>query len=153
MSERMTDERFDLELRRFLAWQADDVHGAPGPAAVAAELSARGGVGRRSIRLTPALAGVMLLLALLITALFGSLIAADLLRRDDPLDEHSPISLGMGAWEELVAGHDGKLWSSGEQGISVYDPSTGEACVFGLADDALLARGWILAAAADGGSG
>jgi hypothetical protein len=48
MSERITDERFDLELRRFLAWQADDVHGAPSPADVAAALGARGVAGRRS---------------------------------------------------------------------------------------------------------
>jgi hypothetical protein len=151
MSERITDERFDLELRRFLAWQADDVHGAPSPADVAAALGARGVAGRRSVRLTPALAGLMLLLALLITAMLGALVAAELLRRDDPLGDHSPISLGVGAWEELVAGHDGRVWSSGEQGISVYDPSTGETRVFGLADDPLLAGGRILAAAADGG--
>lgn len=72
MSERISDERFDLELRRFLAWQSADVQGAPGPADVAAALSARGVAGRwSSIRLAPALAGLILLLALLITAMLG----------------------------------------------------------------------------------
>jgi hypothetical protein len=150
MSERMTDERLDLEIRRFLAWQAEDLGGAPGPADVAAALSARIGGARQPLRLSQP-AGLLLLLTLLITALLGALIAGSLLRTIDHRAELSPMSLGIGAWEELVAGRDGRVWSSGEQGISVYDPSTGETRVFGLADDPLLARGWILAAAADGG--
>lgn len=72
MSERMGDERFDHEMRGFLAWQAEDVAGAPSAVEVATRISARAGTATARLRVVPQLAWV-LLAGLLVVALLGAL--------------------------------------------------------------------------------
>jgi hypothetical protein len=71
MTERMGDEQLDREIRAFLAWQAEDVAGAPSATGMAARISERAGTAT-GLRVVPQLVWV-LLAVLLVIALLGTL--------------------------------------------------------------------------------
>src|SRR5207247_6404413 len=70
MTDRMHDDHLDREIRRFLAWQAEDVGGAPTAAEIAIRVSSRSGAVAAGRRVAPRL--VWVLLAALIVALLGA---------------------------------------------------------------------------------
>jgi YD repeat-containing protein len=69
MSGAMSDERFDLELRRFLDWRAGQLAGVAGPEEIANRIAVRVSAGRPGRAQMMRLAWVMLLAALLAAAL------------------------------------------------------------------------------------
>ena len=85
MTERMHDDQLDREVRRYLAWQSEDVAGAPSRAAVAAELASRLGTGYATprwtfgMRLPIQLRWTVLLIALVAVLAAGGLIGAGML--------------------------------------------------------------------------
>lgn len=72
MTERMGDDLVDHEIGAFLAWQAEDVAGAPSPHEVATRISDRGRTARAGLPVAPQLVWV-LLAGLLVIALLGAL--------------------------------------------------------------------------------
>ena len=85
MSDRMSDEQFDRELRGFLAWQERDVANAPSAAEMAARVSSRVAGNVATVpRYTPQLAWV-LVAALAIAALLGALVLGASSKRPQPL--------------------------------------------------------------------
>lgn len=72
MTERMSDERLDHEIRGFLAGQAEEVAGAPSATVVALRISERAGTATAGRRVAPQVAWVVLA-GLLVFALLGAL--------------------------------------------------------------------------------
>lgn len=102
MSDTTRDEQFERELRRFLAWQADDTVGAPSATELAARIAGRRrAAGPGSVLALPAYQRPVLiavLLALLLALLlggavfFGSPLLPDLtIVENDPIAQNTPL--------------------------------------------------------------
>ena len=93
MTDRISDDQFDREIRDFLAWQERDTAGAPSAFEMSARIEAHTGTGAIGQRVAPRLVWP-LLAGLVIVALLGVLTAgATLLRHSSP-----PIANGWIAY-------------------------------------------------------
>jgi hypothetical protein len=147
MSDMMSDDRFDDELRRFLAWRATDTAGAPTPQQVAARISGRTRAGG-FFGLSPQLVWIILA-GLLMAAIVGAAVAAALLLRDShavlpaPTDSPSPTA-AVGTLTAMDDPIDNYCGESGNDGLPVqlvvrtFDPTHDETLVLISPDGTVL---------------
>ncbi len=110
MTDRISDDQFDREIRDFLAWQERDTAGAPSAFEMSARIEGHTGTGAISQRVAPRLVWP-LLAGLVIVALLGVLTAgATLLRHREPVPSYEAVFLrqevAAGERDVLVVGVD-----------------------------------------------
>ncbi len=111
MTDRMQDDQLDREIRAFLAWQAEQIAGAPTATEMAMRVSSHAGTATFGLRIAPRLVWVVLA-GLLMAALLGAtLIGANLLQpRPLPVAGYGWIAFStQPGWPEH--GHD--YWGLG----------------------------------------
>jgi hypothetical protein len=111
MTDQMHDEQLEREISKFLAWQAEDVAGAPTATEIAARISSRAGTRALGPAIAPQIVWV-LLVVLLMVALIGAAVVGASLLRDDPspviILEPSPVAdpSTRTAWTTTSAAQD-----------------------------------------------
>jgi hypothetical protein len=102
MTDRLTDQQLDVEIRAFLEWQAEDVHDAPAAREIARRVRTLAGTGFGGRRPTPRLVWVVVA-GLLFASLAGVLISVGM--RDPAIVESSPSPPGNGWIAYSTRGH------------------------------------------------
>src|SRR5260221_4727332 len=98
MTDRMHDDQLDRQLRSFLAWQAEDVAGAPTATEVAMRLSAPATTTALGRRMTPQLVWMLLAVLLIATVTAAVYIAAAVRKEPLPSDLSVPSSRVENGW-------------------------------------------------------